>query len=112
MRTDHLTPPMHVHPSPSFAERLTVAALIAIVAMAPSAGTAMANHGGRDITAQFNCDRPVTPPRCTSVGDNPHHLVYFDPSLTDELAASMRRTLADDYGPTKLVVIEQSRLTR
>ena len=78
--------------------------------MAPQA--AVADHGGRDITAQFNCNRPVTPPRCTSVGDNPWHLVYFDPSLTEELAASMRRTLADDYGPTKLVVIEQGRLTR
>ncbi|HET8776120.1 MAG TPA: hypothetical protein VFN76_00535 [Candidatus Limnocylindria bacterium] len=101
---------MHAHPRIAFARRLLLAAILASTAMTPQA--ALADHGGRDITAQFNCNRPVTPPRCTSVGDNPRHLVYFDPSLTDELAASMRRTLADDYGPTKLVVIEQSRLTR
>jgi hypothetical protein len=103
---------MHVRRSPSPVQRFILAAVIALLATAPPAGAAVANHGGRDITAQFNCDRPVTPPRCTSVGDNPRHLVYFDESLTDALAASMRRTLADDYGPTKLVVIEQSRLTR
>ena len=103
---------MHLDPRPSFLQRLIVAAVIAMLAMAPSAGIAVADHGGRPITAQFNCDRPVTPPRCTSVGDNPRHLVYFDESLTEELAASMRRTLADDYGPTKLIVIEQSRRTR
>ena len=112
MRPDHLTLPMNLSARTRLGQRLLMAALMAIVAVPPLPGTAVADHGGRDITAQFNCNRPVTPPRCTSVGDNPRHLIYFDPSLTEELAASMRRTLADDYGPTKLVVIEQSRLTR
>jgi hypothetical protein len=110
MRPDHLMRTMHAHSRIGRARRLLLAAILASLTMAPQ--TAVADHGGRDITAQFNCNRPVTPPRCTSVGDNPWHLVYFDPSLTEELAASMRRTLADDYGPTKLVVIEQGRLTR
>jgi hypothetical protein len=112
MRPDHLTPAMHAHDSRRPIHRLVRAVVIALLAMAPSAGTVVADHGGRPITAQFNCARPVIPPRCTSVGDNPLHLVYFDPTLTEDLAASMRRTLADDYDPTKLVVIEQKRLTR
>ena len=103
---------MRMHDPPKLVHRLVRAVVIAVLAMGPSAGTVAADHGGRPITAQFNCARPVIPPRCTSVADNPLHLVYFDPSLTDDLAASMRRTLADDYDPTKLVVIEQKRLTR
>jgi hypothetical protein len=103
---------MHAHHRLKLTQRLGRAAVIALLAMGPSAATVVADHGGRPITAQFNCARPVTPPRCTSVGDNPLHLVYFDATLTEELAASMRRTLADDYDPTKLVVVEQKRLTR
>ena len=103
---------MDLHPVTRLTHRLLVAAAIAILALPPFPAITDADHGGRDITAQFNCDRPVTPPRCTSVGDNPRHLVYFDPSLAPDLAAAMRRTIADDYGPTKLVVIEQAKLTR
>jgi hypothetical protein len=103
---------MHARPRSALARRLLLAVVLAAAALPPYAGIAVADHGGRDVTAQFNCNRPVVPPRCTSVGDNPWHLVYFDPSLSVELAASMRRTLADDYAPTKLVVIEQPRLTR
>ena len=92
--------------------KLPLAALVAVLLLLPTVSDVVADHGGRPITAQFNCDRPVTPPRCTSVGDNPRHLVFFHETLSDELAASLRRTLAEDYGPTKLVVIEQARLTR
>lgn len=91
---------------------LVVAILLATLILPASPAGVVADHGGRPITAQFNCDRPVTPPRCTSVGDNPRHLVFFDSSVTPELAASMRATMAEDYGATKLVVLEQARLTR
>ena len=92
--------------------RLLLAAVLALAAQAPRLGPVAADHGGREITAQFNCNRPVNPPRCTSVGDNPRHLVFFDARLTPELADALRRTMAEDYGPTKLVMIEQARLTR
>jgi hypothetical protein len=45
------------------------------------------------------------------VGDNYHHYVYFDPSLTDELRSSLRDTMADDYDPTALFVREHPALT-
>lgn len=92
--------------------RVLVAAMLAMASLGPFPGEVSANHGGRPIGSLFSCDRPVTPPRCTSVGDGPRHLVYFDESLTDELASSLRDSMAEDYGATKLVLIEQSRLTR
>jgi hypothetical protein len=85
-------------------------ALAAVLVLAP--GLAVAEHGGRPISSLFACDRPVTPPRCTSVADDPRHLVVFDVSLTDGLADSMRDTMAEDYGATELILIEQARVTR
>ena len=52
---------------------------------------AVGDHGGREISSLFTCDRPVFPPRCTSVGDDRTHRVAFDDSLTDDLAESMRQ---------------------
>lgn len=72
---------------------------------------AFADHGGRDIGSLLSCDRPVTPPRCTSVGDNLRHRVAFDESLSDGLAAALRATMADDYGATRLMLIEDSEVT-
>ena len=58
------------------------------------------------------CDRPVDPPRCTSVGDGLLHLVAFDESLRDDLAAAVRASMAEDYdAPTRLRLIEQPRVT-
>lgn len=94
------------------AVRTLAAAMLALASIGPFQSEARANHGGRPIGSLFSCDRPVTPPRCTSVGDGPRHLVYFDDSLTDELASSLRDSMAEDYGATKLVVVEQSSLTR
>lgn len=91
---------------------LPVAVAVAALVVGSLASDASGNHGGRPIGALFGCDRPVTPPRCTSVGDNPRHLVHFDESLTEELAASLRATMAEDYGATKLILVEQPRLTR
>lgn len=55
------------------------------------------------------CERPgVSPPRCSSVGDNLRHHVYFDPSLIEGLALSLRDTMAEDYDPTDLTLIEQA----
>lgn len=73
---------------------------------------AFADHGGRDIGSVLNCDRPVTPPRCTSVGDDVHHRVVFDESLSAGLAAALRGTMSDDYGgPTRLELLEEPEVT-
>lgn len=74
-------------------------------------GTVSAEHGGRDIGSILNCDRPVNPPRCTSVGDDRWHFVVIDPSVPDNLAASLRRAMAEVYDPTYLIVVEQSQVT-
>lgn len=87
---------------------LVVAALVLLLTPSASAG----HHGGRDIGSMPICQRPnVSPPRCTSVGDNQRHYVHFDPSLTPELASSLRDTMAEDYDPTALVVREQAELS-
>lgn len=70
-----------------------------------------AEHGGREIGSLLACDRPVSPPRCTNVGDNLRHHVAFDVSLTDELASALRDSMAEDYGPTRLIVIEDQAVT-
>ena len=72
----------------------------------------LADHGGREIGSLLACDRPVTPPRCTSVGNNLRHYVTFDPSLTADLASSLRDSMAEDYDePTDLRMIEQDEVT-
>ena len=92
--------------------RMLLPVALAALVVGGVASEVSGNHGGRPIGALFGCDRPVTPPRCTSVGDNPRHLVHFDESLTEELATSLRATMAEDYGATKLILVEQPRLTR
>jgi hypothetical protein len=69
------------------------------------------DHGGRPIGALFACDRPVTPPRCTSVADNMRHLVHFDATLTEPLRIAMRAALAV-YDGTEMIVSEQARPNR
>jgi hypothetical protein len=86
-----------------------LAALLLLLAQAPPVA---AQHGGPEISSLLVCERPnVTPPRCTSVGDNFRHYVFFDPSLTEELRSSLRDTMAEDYDPTALVVREHPALT-
>lgn len=90
---------------------LVLALLVTMFGVA-SPRIAIGDHGGREIGALFNCDRPVTPPRCTSVGDDLTHHVLFDASLTDGLAESLRQAMAEAYdAPTKLTLVEQSSLT-
>ena len=88
------------------------AVVAALMLLLSQAQPAAAEHGGPEIGSLLQCERPnVTPPRCTSVGDNFRHSVYFDPSLTEELASSLRDTMAEDYDPTALVVREDPALT-
>jgi hypothetical protein len=76
------------------------------------AGVTSANHGGRGIGSLFACDRPgVVPPRCTSVANDLRHIVYFDRSLTDGLATSLRDSMREDYDPTDLRLAEADELT-
>ena len=92
---------------------ILVLALVATVLGGAAPRTAIGDHGGREITSLFTCDRPVLPPRCTSVGDGVTHHVAFDGSLTAGLADSLRQAMAEAYDqPTKLVMIEQSGVTR
>lgn len=81
-----------------------VAAISLLLTQLPA--TAFADHGGRGIGSLLACDRPVTPPRCTSVGDDIRHHVALDASITPELAAALRRAMTDAYGATDLIVVE------
>ena len=86
---------------------------ITFLALSPLTATPSAgNHGGREISSLFRCNRPVTPPRCTSVGDGLRHHVALDDSLTDGLADSLRQAMADVYGATNLTVVEDPIVTR
>jgi hypothetical protein len=85
--------------------------LVALAMFGQTPSSTLAEHGGRAIGSSQTCDRPVTPPRCVSVADNRWHYVYVDPSVPEDLAASVREAMADVYDPTALVLIEQSRVT-
>ena len=92
--------------------RWLAAAGVAALLVTQVVGSALAHHGGRPIGSFSRCDRPVTPPRCSSVGNNVIHHVLFDETLTDGLASSLRDTMAEDYdAPTKLILIEDERQT-
>jgi hypothetical protein len=85
-----------------------VLALAMVVSLAAGAAPEPTDghHGGAEISSLFACDRPVSPPRCSSVGDNLTHRVAFDVSLTDGLAASLAQAMAEAYDePTKLTMI-------
>ncbi len=84
---------------------------LALSLIAPFAGDVAGDHGGRPIGSLFACDRPVTPPRCTSVADDRRHFVFFDETLTDGLTASLRDTMVEDYAAAGLVMTEQESLT-
>ena len=86
--------------------------LAAAALLVGSGGVTSAHHGGRAIGSLFNCDRPgVFPPRCTSVAGDLRHRVFFDTTLTDGLASSLRDAMAEDYDPTDLAVTEVDELT-
>ncbi len=88
---------------------MAVLGALALVAQAPAAVSA--DHGGDSIGSLMRCDRPVTPPRCSSVGNDMWHFIYIDPSVPPELADSLRQAMAQAYDPTYLVLIEQPEIT-
>jgi hypothetical protein len=86
-----------------------LAAMAAVVAMAPGPAVAE-HHGNPEISSFLDCSRPVTPPRCVSVGNDSIHYIYIHPSVPGSLAWAIRRTMREDYGPTDLVLREQSEI--
>jgi hypothetical protein len=96
------------------ARRAAAATAVLLVIAGQLIGPAEAHHGGRPIGSFSSCIRPSGVVRCTSVGDNPTHHVYFDRTLTDGLASSLADTMEEDYEPTKLTMVvdeERSPLT-
>jgi hypothetical protein len=85
---------------------LLVGAALILALQGPT--VALGDHGGRELGSFAACDRPVNPPRCTSVGNNVRHYVAFDASLTAELGDAMRFAMERVYEPTRLVMIEQA----
>jgi hypothetical protein len=92
--------------------RAAASVLLALCLMLAAPGDVSANHrGNRGIGSFLACDRPVTPPRCTSVGNDIWHFVYFDESVPRGLASAIRRTMREDYDPTYLHMQVQSQIT-
>lgn len=92
--------------------RRRVAAIVAVlVVLAQLPEPVAAQHIGRPIGSFANCQRPVTPPRCSSVGNDTRHHVVFDATLTIGLAESLRDTMFEDYDQTKLEMILQDAVT-
>lgn len=81
-----------------------------LFALGPAAASA-SHHGNPGIGSFLNCNRPLVPPRCVSVGNDAIHYVYIDPSVPNSIAWAVRRSMRWDYGPTHLVTHEQSRIT-
>jgi hypothetical protein len=89
------------------ARRICISLAASLMLALQGPGVALGDHGGRDLASFSACDRPVTPPRCTSVGNNLRHYVAFDTSLTDGLRDAMRYAMEQIYEPTRLVMVEQ-----
>lgn len=97
-------------PTPRWS-RLLGSLIVGLVLLAPLAAPVHGDHGGREVGSFMACDRPVTPPRCTSVGNNRYHFVAFDASLRPDLADAMRASMAEDYdAPTDLTLLAQPRV--
>ena len=94
------------------AHRRPVALAMVIILLAQLPGITVAHHGGREIGTLLNCNRPVEPPRCTSVGDDRMHRVHLDRSLSPALAAAMRYAMGEVYDPTRLTLVEHEEVTR
>jgi hypothetical protein len=85
---------------------------LGLVLLLQMPATALADHTGRPIGAASNCDRPVSPPRCTSVGDDRMHRIAFDESLSPGLTDAMRYAMIEVYGPTRLTMVEHAEVTK
>jgi hypothetical protein len=91
--------------------RALLVSVAIVVMLVQVAGPVVAHHAGRPIGSFSTCRRLVTPPRCSSVGNDSRHFVAFDASLTIGLAESLRDTMIEDYEPTKLEMILQDAVT-
>jgi hypothetical protein len=83
---------------------------VVLLTLAPAAASG-SHHGNPGIGSFIDCNRPLVPPRCTSVGNNSTHYVYIDPSVPTSIRWAVRRTMRHDYGPTNLVMVMQSQIT-
>ena len=84
---------------------------LAVLTLGPPEASA-SHHGNLGVGSFINCNRPVVPPRCTSVGNDSIHFVYIDPAVPKSIAWAVRRTMRGDYGPTHLVMHVQSSINR
>ena len=92
--------------------RAAASVLVALVVLAAGPSDVAADHrGNRGVRSLLPCDRPVTPPRCASVGNDIWHFVYVDASVPRGVASALRRTIREDYDPTYLRVRVQSQMT-
>ena len=96
---------------PSTIRRALLVSVATVVVLAQVAAPVVAHHAGRPIGSFSTCRRLVTPPRCSSVGNDNRHFVAFDATLTIGLAESLRDTMIEDYEPTKLEMTLQDAVT-
>ena len=96
---------------PSPIRRALLVSVAIVVILSQVAGPVVADHAGRPIGSFSTCRRLVTPPRCSSVGNDNRHFVAFDATLTIGLAESLRDTMIEDYEPTKLEMTLQDAVT-
>src|SRR5688572_13221302 len=89
---------------------LVPVALLAVLLTSAPRPAAAEHHGNPGIGSFLDCTRPVTPKHCVSVGDDSVHRVYIAPSVPNGLAWAIRRSMRHDYGPTDLVIREQSEI--
>lgn len=94
-------------------KRAAPSVMLAVVLVVLGSAAASADHHGEPGIGSFlNCNRPVDPPRCTSVGNDSVHYVFIHPSVPARIAWAVRRSMREDYNPTHLVMREQSQITR
>jgi hypothetical protein len=96
---------------PSTIRRALMVSVATVVILVQVAEPVVAHHAGRPIGSFSTCRRLVTPPRCSSVGNDNRHFVAFDATLTIGLAESLRDTMIEDYEPTKLEMTLQDAVT-
>jgi hypothetical protein len=97
---------------PMSLKRVASSLLLSVLLLSLGSASASAeHHGNLGIGSFIDCYRPLVPPRCTSVGNDSIHHVYIDPALPNSISWAVRRTMRRDYGPTHLIMREQSRIT-
>jgi hypothetical protein len=86
--------------------------LVAVMLAAGAPALVTADHGAAKLGSLLECQEPLIPPRCVSVGDDARHHVYIDSSVPGPLAASIRRAMREAYRGLELRMIEVRRITR